>query len=301
MEEEVDQVTSAAQGTAESIQQIAAAQAANAEPTVAEKIVDAVTSYGMKVLFAVVILVVGLWLARKVRGLLTNALEKKEIDPTLVGFFGSLLHGALVVFVVIAAINKLGVQTTSFIAVVGAAGLAIGLALQGSLSNFASGVLLIIFKPFVAGNFVKIGGELGSVVQVGILHTELKSPENIKIIMPNSQVMGGAITNFSAHDTRRVDMVIGVSYSDDLSKVMKVLQDMVAKDERVLEEPAPFIAVSELADSSINFVVRPWTKSSDFWQFKCDFQKAVKERFDAEGISIPFPQRDVHVLKEEAS
>jgi small conductance mechanosensitive channel len=266
-----------------------------------DKIVDAIASYGMKVLFAIIILVAGLWLAKKLRGLFKTALEKKEIDATLVGFFSSLLYGALVVFVVIAAIDKLGVQTTSFIAVLGAAGLAVGLALQGSLSNFASGVLLIIFKPFVAGNFVKIGGEFGTVVQVGILHTELKSPDNIKIIMPNSQIMGGAITNFSAHDTRRVDMVIGVSYSDDLSKVMEVLQDMVSKDERVLQEPAPFIAVSELADSSINFVVRPWTKSSDFWQFKCDFQKAVKERFDAEGISIPFPQRDLHVFQENAS
>ncbi|HKK18607.1 MAG TPA: mechanosensitive ion channel domain-containing protein [Opitutales bacterium] len=266
-----------------------------------DKIVGAIASYGMKVLFAVIILVAGLWLAKKLRGLFRAALEKKEVDATLVGFFSSLLYGALVVFVVIAAIDKLGVQTTSFIAVLGAAGLAIGLALQGSLSNFAAGVLLIIFKPFVAGNFVKIGGELGTVVQVGILHTELKSPENIKIIMPNSQVMGGPITNYSAHDTRRVDMVVGVSYSDDLSKVMEVLQDMVAKDERVLQEPAPFIAVSELADSSINFVVRPWTKSADFWQFKCDFQKAVKERFDAEGISIPFPQRDLHVFQEKAS
>ncbi|PXA04291.1 mechanosensitive ion channel protein [Coraliomargarita sinensis] len=266
-----------------------------------DKIVDAIASYGMKVLFAIIILVAGLWVARKLRGLFKSALEKKEIDATLVGFFSSLLYGALVIFVVIAAIDKLGVQTTSFVAVLGAAGLAVGLALQGSLSNFASGVLLIIFKPFVAGNFVKIGGELGTVVQVGILQTELKSPDNIKIIMPNSQVMSGAITNFSAHDTRRADMVIGVSYSDDLSKVMDVLQDMISKDERVLEEPAPFIGVSELADSSINFVVRPWVKSSDNWQFKCDFQKAVKERFDAEGISIPFPQRDLHVFQENAS
>lgn len=272
-----------------------------AEPTMVEKAVEAVASYGMQVLFAIIILVVGLWLAKKVRALFTTALEKKNIDATLVGFFSSLLYGALVVFVVIAAISKLGVQTTSFIAVVGAAGLAVGLALQGSLSNFASGVLLIIFKPFIAGNFVKIGGEMGVVVQVGILSTELKSPDNIKIIMPNSQIMGGSITNFSAHDTRRVDMVIGVSYSDDLSKVMEVLQDMISKDERVLEEPAPFIGVSELADSSINFAVRPWTKSSDFWQFKCDFQKAVKERFDSEGISIPFPQRDIHVFQENAS
>ena len=271
------------------------------EPSAVEKGIQAIGSYGMQVLAAIIILVVGLWLAQKVRGLFKTTLEKKEIDATLVGFLSSLLYGALVIFVVIAAISKLGVQTTSFIAVVGAAGLAVGLALQGSLSNFASGVLLIIFKPFIAGNFVKIGGELGSVVQVGLLSTELKSPDNIKIIMPNSQVMVGSITNFSAHDTRRVDMVIGVSYSDDLSKVMDVLQDLISKDERVLEEPAPFIGVSELADSSINFVVRPWTKSSDFWQFKCDFQKVVKERFDVEGISIPFPQRDLHVYQENAS
>lgn len=265
------------------------------------KVIDAIAAYGMKVLFAIIILVVGLWLAKKVKGLFKAALENKEIDATLVGFFSSLLYGALVVFVVLAAISKIGVQTTSFIAVIGAAGLAVGLALQGSLSNFASGVLLIISKPFVAGNFVKIGGEFGTVVQVGMLHTELKSPDNIKVVMPNSSVMGGAITNFSAHDTRRADMVIGVSYSDDLTKVMEVLNDMISKDERVLEEPAPFIGVSELADSSINFVLRPWVKASDNWQFKCDFQKAVKERFDAEGISIPFPQRDLHVFQENAS
>lgn len=271
------------------------------EQTVVDKVVDAVAAYGLDVLAAIIILVAGLWLAKKVCGLFKSALDKRSVDATLTGFFSSMLYGALVVFVVIAAISKLGVQTTSFIAVVGAAGLAVGLALQGSLSNFASGVLLIMFKPFVAGNFVKIGGEMGTVVQVGMLHTELKSPENIKIILPNSQTMSGAITNFSAHDTRRVDMVIGVSYSDDLSKVMDVIKDMIAKDERVLAEPAPFVGVSELADSSINFVVRPWTKSSDFWQFKCDFQKAVKQRFDAEGISIPFPQRDLHVFQEKVS
>ncbi|MFU8848708.1 MAG: mechanosensitive ion channel family protein [Opitutales bacterium] len=278
-----------------------ASQTILVEPTTGEKIVDTIATSGMQVLFAIIIIVVGLWLAKKIRVLFRAALEKKNVDATLVGFFSSMLYGALVVFVVIAAISKLGIQTTSFVAVIGAAGLAVGLALQGSLSNFASGVLLIMFKPFVAGNLVKIGGEMGSVVEVGMLHTELKSPENIKIIMPNSQIMGSAITNFSANDTRRVDMVIGVSYSDDLSKVMEVLKDMISKDERVLAEPAPFVGVSELADSSINFVVRPWTKSSDFWQFKCDFQKAVKERFDAEGISIPFPQRDVHLFQESAS
>lgn len=271
------------------------------ENTTLDNLLLVIGNFGLRIVAAVIILFVGLWVARKMTEMFRNLLTKKEIDPTLVGFFGNMVYGGIVVFVVIASISKLGVETTSFAAVIAAAGLAIGLALQGSLSNFAAGVLLIIFKPFKAGNFIKAGGEAGIVVEVGLLMTELKSPDNIKMMMPNSKIMSGAITNFSANETRRVDMVIGVSYSDDLSKVMKVLEDMIAKDERVLPEPAPFIGVSELADSSINLVVRPWTKSSDFWQFKCDFTKAVKERFDAEGISIPFPQRDVHLFQESAS
>lgn len=266
-----------------------------------ENILAVLGAFGIRILAAIVILIIGLWVAKKVTHVFRGALTKKEVDPTLVGFFANMIYGAIVVFVVIASISKLGVETTSFAAVIAAAGLAIGLALQGSLSNFAAGVLLILFKPFKAGNFIKAGGEAGIVVEVGLLMTELKSPDNIKMMMPNSAIMSGAITNFSANPIRRVDMVIGVSYSDDLNKVMEVLNDMISKDERVLEDPAPFVAVSELGDSSINFVVRPWTQSSDFWQFKCDFTKAVKERFDAEGISIPFPQRDVHLIQESVS
>jgi small conductance mechanosensitive channel len=266
-----------------------------------EQAIDVLTRYGLQILAAVVILTVGLWLAKKIRGLFVKALQKKEVDQTLIGFFSSMLYGALAVFVVIAAISKLGVQTTSFVAVVGAAGLAVGLALQGSLSNFAAGVLLILFKPFQAGNFIKAGGEMGTVVDVGILMTELKSPENIKIVMPNSTIMGGSITNYSANDTRRVDMVIGVSYGDDLSKAKRIIEEMLGADERVLEDPSPFVGVSNLGDSSVDFTLRPWTMSADFWQFKCDFTKAVKERFDAEGINIPFPQRDVHLFQENAS
>lgn len=277
------------------------AQTIVVEPSYVDKIIDAVASYGMKVLFAIIILVVGLWLAKKVKGLFKTALEKKEIDAILVGFLSSLLYGALVVFVVIAAISKLGVQTTSFIAVVGAAGLAVGLALQGSLSNFASGVLLIIFKPFVAGNFIKAGGEAGTVVEVGILTTEMKTPDNVKIIMPNSQIMGGSITNFSGHDTRRVDMTIGVGYGDDLNKAKELIEGLLASDERVLKEPEPQVAVANLGDSSVDFVVRPWVNASDYWGYKFDFTKAVKEKFDAEGVSIPFPQRDIHVFNENAS
>jgi small conductance mechanosensitive channel len=264
-------------------------------------IIDYIATFGIKVIAAVVILVVGLWVAKKVKALFSAALTKKEVDATLVGFFSSMLYGAIVVFVVIAAISKLGVNTTSFAAVIAAAGLAIGLALQGSLSNFASGVLLILFKPFKAGNFIKAGGEMGVVVEVGLLTTELKTPDNVKIIMPNSAIMGGAITNVSAHPTRRVDMVVGVGYGDDLNKAKELMLELLVADERVLKDPAPQIAVSNLGDSSVDFIVRPWVNASDFWAVKFDFTKAVKEKFDAEGISIPFPQRDVHLFQENAS
>lgn len=265
-----------------------------------DKVVDGLAQYSMQILAAIVILVVGLWLAKKIKAVFVSALNKKEVDPTLIGFFSSTLHGGLVLFIVIAAIGKLGVQTTSFVAVIGAAGLAVGLALQGSLSNFASGVLLILFKPFKVGDFIKAGGEAGVVVEVGILTTEMKTPDNIKIILPNSAIMGGSITNVSAHPTRRVDMVVGVSYGDDLNKAKQIMEDLLAADERVLKDPAPTVAVSNLGDSSVDFVVRPWVNSADYWAVKFDFTQAVKEKFDAEGVSIPFPQRDVHIFQESA-
>jgi small conductance mechanosensitive channel len=285
----------------EEITEAVAAASRAAEPTLVEKVIDAVTLYGMNILAALIILIVGLWLAKKVKGLFVKAMQKREVDATLVGFFGSMIHAALVIFVVIAAIGKLGVQTTSFVAVIGAAGLAVGLALQGSLSNFASGVLLILFKPFKAGDFVKAGGEAGVIVEVGILTTEMKTPDNVQIIMPNSSIMGGSITNISAHPTRRVDMTVGVGYGDDLNKAKKIMEELLAADERVLKDPAVTIAVANLGDSSVDFVVRPWVKSADYWAVKFDFTKAVKEKFDAEGISIPFPQRDIHVFQETAS
>jgi small conductance mechanosensitive channel len=285
----------------ENAQQIAAAAAPTAQPTMIDKVVDGLAQYSMQILAAVVILVVGLWLAKKIKACFVSALNKKEVDPTLIGFFSSTLHGGLVLFIVIAAIGKLGVQTTSFVAVIGAAGLAVGLALQGSLSNFASGFLLILFKPFKVGDVIKAGGEAGVVVEVGILTTELKTPDNVKIIMPNSSIMGGSITNMSAHPTRRVDMVVGVGYGDDLNKAKQIMEDLLAADERVLKDPAPTVAVSNLGDSSVDFVVRPWVNSADYWAVKFDFTKSVKEKFDAEGVSIPFPQRDVHLFQESAS
>jgi small conductance mechanosensitive channel len=289
-----------AQQTAATLQ-TAAAAAPTAQLTMIDKVVDGLAQYSMQILAAVVILVVGLWLAKKIKACFVSALNKKEVDPTLIGFFSSTLHGGLVLFIVIAAIGKLGVQTTSFVAVIGAAGLAVGLALQGSLSNFASGFLLILFKPFKVGDVIKAGGEAGVVVEVGILTTELKTPDNVKIIMPNSSIMGGSITNMSAHPTRRVDMVVGVGYGDDLNKAKQIMEDLLAADERVLKDPAPTVAVSNLGDSSVDFVVRPWVNSADYWAVKFDFTKSVKEKFDAEGVSIPFPQRDVHLFQESAS
>ncbi len=291
MEEEVQNAAEA----------VAVAQPAAAQSNTVDQIIESLTSFAISALAALVILIIGLWLAKKIKGLFASALTKKEVDPTLVGFFSSMLYGAIAVFVVIAAIGKLGVQTTSFAAVIAAAGLAIGLALQGSLSNFASGVLLILFKPFVAGNVIKAGGEVGSVVEVGLLTTELKTPDNVKIIMPNSSIMGGSITNISAYPTRRVDMVVGVGYGDDLDKAKQIMEDLLAADERVLKDPAVTIAVSNLNDSSVDFVVRPWVNSPDYWAVKFDFTKAVKEAFDKEGISIPYPQQDVHMHTVSAS
>jgi small conductance mechanosensitive channel len=271
------------------------------EATVVEKMIEALTLYGMKIIAAVVIVVVGLWISKIIKNCFVKTLQKKEVDPTLVGFFASMLHGGLVIFVVISAISKLGVQTTSFVAVIGAAGLAVGLALQGSLSNFAAGILLILFKPFKVGNFVKAGGEAGVIVEVGIFTTEMKTPDNVQIIIPNSTIMGSAITNVSAHPTRRIDMSLGVGYGDDLNKAKLIMEDLLAADKRVLKDPAVMIAVANLGDSSVEFVVRPWVNSSDYWAVKSDFIKAVKEKFDAEGISIPYPQSDVHLFQDSAT
>lgn len=265
-----------------------------------DAIVAAVVDYGIRILLALVIFFVGKWVAGLVRGIIRRGMEKRNVEPTLVGFLTSILYYLLMVIVIIAAISKLGVQTTSFVAIVGAAGLAVGLALQGSLSNFASGVLIILFKPFKVGDFIEAGGVMGGVDEIGILTTHMHTPDNKAIILPNSQVLSGAITNFNALGTRRCDMVFGISYSDDIDKAKQILTDIVVKDERCLKDPAPQISVSELGDSSVNFVVRPWVKGDDYWGVFFDTQEAVKKRFDAEGVSIPFPQRDVHLFQEKA-
>jgi small conductance mechanosensitive channel len=264
------------------------------------KVYELLTVYGMKVVAAIVIIIVGRWVARGISNLIKRGMRKSKTDETLVSFVGNLSYVALLAFVVIAALNQLGIQTASFIAVVGAAGLAIGLALQGSLANFAAGVLMIIFKPFKADDFIEGAGVAGTVEKIQIFTTQLKTPDNKTIIVPNSKLMGDNITNYTMKGTRRVDFVFGIGYEDDIDKARQVIDRIINEDERVLKEPAPMVAVSELADSSVNFTTRAWTTAGDYWSFYFDTTEKVKKQFDAEGISIPFPQRDVHVYEHKS-
>ncbi len=261
------------------------------------KIYELLTIYGIRVIAAIVILLLGRLVARGVTNFIKKVMVRSEVEETLVSFIGNLSYVALLAFVIVAALNQLGIQTASFIAVLGAAGLAIGLALQGSLSNFAAGVLMIIFKPFKVGDFIEGAGVAGTVEDIQVFTTQLNTPDNKTIIVPNSKIMGDNITNYTTKGTRRVDMVFGIGYGDDIDKARRVINEIIDQDERVLKDPAPMTAVSELADSSVNFVVRAWTSADDYWGFYFDTTEAVKKRFDAEGINIPFPQRDVHVYE----
>ncbi len=215
----------------------------------------------------------------------------------MVSFCSNVLYFILVAIVIIAALEEVGVNTTSAVAIVGACTVAIGFALQSSLGNFAAGVMILVFKPFRVGDFIQAAGIMGSVVELSIFETEFKTPDNKKIIVPNGQITGGPITNFSAHDTRRMDLVVGCSYDDDLRKVQAVLEDILTNDEAVLDDPAYTVGVLEMADSSINFAVRPWVKSSDYWPTFFRLNMTIKLRFDEEGISIPYPQQDVYLHK----
>ncbi len=263
-----------------------------------EKGIDLGIDFGIKVATALAVFFIGKFLIRIFVGAIGSLMQKQDVDKTLQTFICNLIRMSLMAVVVIAAIGALGVETTSFIAIFGAAGLAVGLALQGSLSNFASGVLIVLFRPYRVGDFIEAAGIAGSVEQVQILTTVLKTGDNKQIIVPNSQIMDSIITNYSANDTRRVDMTVGVGYDDDLDKVRATLEELLAADNRILPEPAPLIAVSELADSSVNFVVRPWVNASDYWGVMFEMTEAIKKRFDKEGISFPYPQTDVHLYKQ---
>lgn len=262
-----------------------------------QALVPYVTTYGLQALGAVVILLGGKVGSSLGARIVVGLLQRAKADATVTSFVSSLVRYGILVFAVIAALAKFGVQTASFVAVLGAAGLAVGLALQGSLSNFAAGVLILLFRPFNVGDFVTIGGASGTVVLIGIFTTTLHSPDNQKIVVPNSAVTAGTIVNVTANETRRVDLRASIGYGDDIGKAKEVLEGIVAAHPKVLADPAPVVRVVELGESSVDFVVRPWVNTPDYWDVYFDLTRAIKEEFDKAGICIPFPQRDVHLYR----
>ena len=264
-----------------------------------QKIIEMLFAYTPKFILALLVLVIGFWLINRLTRLLAMALETRAVDVTLKRFLESLLGILLKALLVISAASMIGIATTSFIAVLGAAGLAIGLALQGSLANFAGGVILLLFRPYKVGDYIETQGHSGTVNSIQIFSTVLKTADNKTIIIPNGPISNGSIVNYSTESTRRVDMVFGAGYDDDVDTVMQTLTQLIKNDERILAVPDAQVLLGELADSSINFKVRMWVNSADYWGVFFDMQKAVKQSFDAQGISIPFPQRDVHVYAEK--
>lgn len=258
-----------------------------------------VIPWGINIFFALAIFIIGRWVAKLIVKLLEKLLARANMDEILIKFVSSIVSSLLLLFIIIAALDQLGVNTTSLIALIGAAGLAVGLALQNSLQNFAAGVMLIVFRPFTKGDFVEAGGVAGVVDAISILSTTLHTGDNRVVIVPNGSIYGGAITNYSARDTRRVDMAFGIGYDDDIKKAKEIMQDIVTNHEMVLADPEPLIAVSELADSSVNFHVRPWVNSGDYWAAMFDITEQIKLAFDENGISIPYPQMDIHMDKSE--
>ena len=259
------------------------------------------TPYLINFAIALLILLIGKIVAVSIRSVIKKVMTARKVDGTIVGFVAGLVYAIIMVGVVLAALQRIGVQTTSFVAIIGAAGLAIGLALQGSLANFAAGFMLILFKPFKVGNFIEAGGTAGIVEEIDIFTTTLRTPDNRVIIVPNNAITSGAITNVNARDTRRIDLTIGVSYDDDLRAVKELLLKILDEDERVLKDPAPTVGVLALGESSVDFCVRPWVKASEFFPTMMDLNMTIKERIEAAGFSIPYPQRDVHMHTVEKS
>ena len=261
---------------------------------------DLLLQYAVNIIAALAILIIGNLVVKAVSNSMTKLLNKKEMDPAVVHFIASLVRYVLFTIVLIAALGRVGVQTASVVAVIGAAGLAVGLALQGSLANFAAGVLIVAFRPFKAGDYVEISGVAGSVESIQIFQTVLTTPDNKMIVVPNGSVIGGPIVNYSRHATRRIDYVIGVSYGADLKQTKEVIHRVLAAEKRLLPTPTPTVGVQALADSSVNFVVRPWVKTAEYWDVYFDLLQAIKEELDKEGIEIPFPQMDIHVNNKKA-
>ena len=262
-----------------------------------DQAITLVMTYAPKVLLAIITLIIGMWLINRFVRVLDSKLGKK--DPTLNTFLCGLLSAILKILLLISVASMVGIATTSFIAIIGAAGLAVGLALQGSLGNFAGGVLILLFKPFKVGDVIEAQGFLGSVREISILYTIVDTFDNRRVVIPNGQLSNSSLTNMSVYDTRRCDMSFGIGYSDDIDKAKAIVLRLISEDERALKDPAPLVVVGSLGDSSVNLTVRAWTKAGDLWPFNWDMQERVKKAFDAEGISIPFPQRDVHMYKTE--
>ena len=299
-----------AQATAETASEAAAPVVDLQDPQgsvvrVYEKITEYLAENGIQLLLnilkAMAIFFIGRWVANLLASLILKAMEKAKNDFPLSRFVRNMLYTGLLAFVTISALNALGADTASAAVILGAAGLAIGLALQGSLSNFAAGVLMIIFKPVKVGDFVEVGGATGTVKEIAIFNTILAGPDNVRIIIPNSQVTGANITNYTVNGTRRVDLVIGVSYEDDIKKAKEVMLEVLKSDPLVLDSPEPFVGVKELADSSVNYVVRQWVKSADYWDVYFGVTEKVKYALEANGLTIPFPQHDIHMINAPTS
>lgn len=256
-------------------------------------------SYGTRIVLAILVFIIGKWLAGKVTDLLAKILEKQKVDITLIKFLKNILYYLLLAAVIVAVAGQLGINTASFLTIIGAASLAIGLALKDSLANFASGVMLILFRPFKVGDYINAGGESGTVDEISIFNTILNTPDNQKKIVPNGSISNATITNVTAYPTRRMDLVIGVSYDDDLRQTKEILETIVMGRDDLLQDPAPVVAVAELAESSVNFVVRPWVKTEDYWKVRFQIIEQIKNALDDNGITIPYPQRDVHLYSED--
>jgi small conductance mechanosensitive channel len=265
-----------------------------------ETVIPHLTVYGLKVIGAILILILGRFAAGLTRRIVQKVLDKRGVDTSVVSFAASLAYALILAFAVLASLAKFGIQTTSFVALLGAAGFAIGLALQGSLSNFAAGVLILVLRPYRTGDVVEAAGVVGKVTSIELFTTVLTTADNIKILVPNGQIYGNVIKNITANATRRLDLVVGIGYGSSIKRAHELLKEILDADDRVLDNPAPTIAVSELADSSVNLVVRPWVKKEDYWTAKFDLTEKIKEIFDENGIEIPFPQRTVHMISATA-
>ena len=262
------------------------------------KLQEWLAAFGLKVIAALFILFIGIRVAKFFRKLVEQAMIRGKIDSTLISFAGNATYISVITLVTVMVLGQVGIETASFIAIFGSAGIAVGLALQGSLSNLAAGVMLILFRPFKVGDYIESAGVTGVVKEIQMFTTILMSPDNKKIIVPNGKLFGDNIINYSSEPERRLDLIFGVGYADDLQKVKQVILDVLSQDGRILSDPAPSIGVLELADSSVNFAVRPWVKTGDYWTVYFELQEKIKERFDTEGINIPFPQRDIHMYNQ---